>query len=826
LYSPSEEASRARLGNVLLYDASGTQSEIAIGNKKSYGAAVIPSYRIDQADLILSLEADFLGTWLSPELYTKQFSSRRTPDKKVMNRLVVAEAMMSLTGANADSRLAIAAGSATTLAYGLAALLLPSSSLAGDGNVRKAVQDYSPAVVAKVTGLKEAQVIALAEELKAFKGRSLVLGGSVSSRSDKAGSLQIAVNLLNTLLGNEGKTVSTKAAHKKNADFAEPAQFEQIVNDILSGKIETVVVDRANPVYDLPGSQIGAALKKAKKVIFIGDHLNDTAEFATHVIAQSHYLESWSDAESLGAYGITQPLIRQLFDTLPALEIYGQLVGVNDSAYDQIKRAAALRGNFDKLLSQGFTITDAQGVGAARAFRSAALLEINPPKDAIKGYALNLIQSVGLGEGAGANISFRHELPDPITKITWDNILIISPADAKNIGLKTQDLVRVQSGKSSLELPVFVQPGVRKGSMALAIGFGQKGLGKVAEGVGKNAFILAPYVNGQLVTSGISVTIEKIGKYDMLASTQRHYEFSVERGLARQVSLDTLEKALAQGVSKEQREKMLHPHEEKPHDGKAIGLYEKHRYDGLRWNMNIDLNKCTGCSACVVACYSENNIPAVGKSEINRGREMSWLRIDRYYFYEDEKAEQSDVDYVDPEVFFQPVMCQHCENAPCENVCPVGATGHSDDGLNYMTYNRCIGTRYCSNNCPYKVRRYNWFENWEGKLRDPQQYALNPDVTVRSRGVIEKCSFCQQRIAEKRQEAKVQDRPLRDGEIKTACQESCPADAIVFGNINSADTAVVKANNDPRKYAILAQINVEPAVKYMVRVKNRPRGQG
>lgn len=823
-FSPAEQAARARLGKTVVYDPTGTLSEIVAGNRASLGSAAVPAYRFDEADLIFSIEADFLGTWLAPDLYTKQFSSRRDPAGK-MNRLVVAEAAMSLTGSNADKRLAISAGSHTSLALGLANLLLPGSALAGDGAVRAAVQAHTPAVVAKVTGLAEKQIIDLAEELKANKGKSLVVGGGVNSRTSVPGELQIAVNLLNAILGNEGKTVSTKAALKANSDLSEASAIDALINDMKAGKVETLVIDRANPVYEMPvASGFTDALKKVKNVVFIGYHLNDTAMLSTHVLPVSHYLEAWSDALSHGSYGIVQPVIRQLFDTLPVLEIFGRLTGDNTSAYEQVKKshAANAKGQaWAKTLSTGYAVVEQAGAGAARGFKSAALKDVKAPVEAQAGYRLNLIESVGLGDGTGGNISFRHELPDPVTKITWENVLLLSPADAKTMSVKTQDLLRVTVGKVVLEIPAFVQPGMRRGSLALAIGYGQSYIGKVGAGKGQNAYALAGYAAGQVASSGIAVTLEKIGKYDMLASTQRHYEFAVIRGLARQVDLKTFEKAI-----REKKPELMHEHEEKPHGGKAKGLYPKHNYEeGYRWNLNIDLNKCTGCSACVMACYSENNIPAVGKSEINRGREMSWLRIDRYYIYENEAAEKADADMVEPDVFFQPVMCQHCENAPCENVCPVGATGHSQDGLNYMSYNRCIGTRYCSNNCPYKVRRYNWFENWEDKLRDPQQYALNPDVTVRSRGVIEKCSFCQQRISEKRQLSKVEGRAVRDGEIQTACQQACPADAITFGNINSADTVISKANSNPRTYKILAQINVEPSVKYMVRVKNRPEAK-
>jgi Fe-S-cluster-containing dehydrogenase component/anaerobic selenocysteine-containing dehydrogenase len=826
-YSPAESEARARLAKstkakLVVYDNTGTVAEIIEGENKSYRTPIVPQYRFDKADLILSLEADFLGTWLSPEIFTKQFVSRRTPDSKIMNRLVVAETMMSVTGANADTRLAINAGSHVSLALGLANVLLPGSNKAGDGAVKAAVSAYTPAVVAAATGLKPEQIISLANELKAKKGKSLVVGGGPNARTEVAGQLQVAVNLLNSILGNDGTTVLSRAMNKKKSDLSTGADIHALIKDMNDGKVETLVLDRCNPVLEFPASAgFEAAAKKVKNIIYIGSHVNDSAQISTIILPVSHYLESWSDGESYGVYSIVQPVIRSLFDTRPVLDIYSQLSGSKEDAYALVKNSAKayVRGNFtqtwDLTLSAGYVAFDA-GVNSspARNFSGAALAGFKAPKEAPKGFTLNIIQTVQMGDGSGANISFRQELPDPINKITWDNVANIAPADAKTMKISSGDMVKIKSGAAEIVLPAFVQPGMRKGNVAIALGYGHTKIGAVGAEVGQNALKLAGYANGNFVTSGLAVSLEKTGDCYKLANTQQHHELGVKRGLVRIATLDQFSQNPLAG----------HEHEEKM-PGK--GLYKKHTYEPNRWNLNIDLNKCTGCSACVVACYSENNIPAVGRDEVRIGREMSWLRIDRYYSYQTEAAEKEDADMINPDVFFQPLMCQHCENAPCENVCPVGATGHSTDGLNYMTYNRCIGTRYCANNCPYKVRRYNWFENWENKLKDPQQYALNPDVTVRSRGVIEKCSFCQQRISEKRQAAKVEGRPLKDGEIRTACQQSCPADAITFGNINDQSSQIYKkVKEDKRSYKILAQINVEPAVSYMVRIRNRSEKKG
>lgn len=813
-YSPSETAAResflkASGARSVVYDPLGVQNDILEGERKSFGKAVIPNYRFDRADFILSLEADFLGTWLSPEVFTKQFSSRRTPDKN-MNRLVVAESMMSVTGANADTRLPVSAGTTAVLGLAVARQLLPGSSLAGNNSLRKFLSEYTAEKAAAMTGLKADEIVSLAGEMKKYRGRSLVVGGGVSGRSMQNGELQIIANLLNTLLGNDGKTVLNRAVYREGSDISSASTVADLIADMKNGEISTLIIDRANPVYELANAGFASALEKVENVVYMGYHLNDTAVKADYVLPVSHYLEDWSDALSYGTYSISQPVFRTLFDTRSAGEIW---LNLNNSTgfLSLVKKTSAnyINGGkkaFDRVLSNGYIqVEPVPKSTAARRFSTSAVTGLNVPVKKTSGFRMNLYTKVGILDGSGANIAFRQEMPDPVTKVTWENYLAISPADAREKELETGDVVEITSGKNKLQLPVFIQPGMQKGSVAAAIGYGQQNIGKVAAGIGQNVYKLALYREGAFQFSGIPVDIKPVSEHIKLASTQRHHELGVERGLVRTATLAEFMKDKKAGNHY--------------HIPPGDGLYTPYDYDGNRWNISIDLNKCTGCSACVVSCYSENNIPAVGKDEVNVGREMSWLRIDRYYAYASDKEAETDKDMLKPVVLFQPLMCQHCENAPCENVCPVGATGHSNDGLNYMTYNRCIGTRYCANNCPYKVRRFNWFENWEDKIRDPQQFALNPDVTVRSRGVIEKCSFCQQRISEARQTATVEHRDLKDGEIKTACQQSCPADAIVFGDVNLKDSQVNRLNADSRSYKILAQVNVNPAVNYMVKIR-------
>jgi molybdopterin-containing oxidoreductase family iron-sulfur binding subunit len=451
--------------------------------------------------------------------------------------------------------------------------------------------------------------------------------------------------------------------------------------------------------------------------------------------------------------------------------------------------------------------------------------------DKSKGLTLALYETVALGDGSNANNATLQELPDPISKVTWDNFIGISPALAEKEGIKSNDVITVKLADKSITLPALIQPGLQMNTLAVAVGYGRTKSGKVGNGIGKNAFELASVVENKLVYAGLSVSgIEKVGKTYKLATTQDHHMMnptstpgqSAKGGLYKPYDKD---RPLIQTTSYEDFVK--NPESGKAPsefpvlqiDGKDVdakGMNSGHKYNGYRWGMTVDLTLCTGCSACVTACQIENNIPVVGRDEVRVGREMHWIRIDRYYIGDASKPETL-------EIAHQPVMCQHCENAPCETVCPVAATVHGSEGTNDMVYNRCVGTRYCSNNCPYKVRRFNWMLHWKDKdpQREPRHLALNPEVTVRTRGVMEKCTFCSSRIAEKKIKAKNEGRTLKDGELKTACQETCPADAISFGNTNDPEAQVTKNRNDKRAYKILDFLNVLPQVSYMTRVRNK-----
>ena len=815
-YSPSETQvrvnfSRKYSARVITYDPVGTQNEVLSGQKRSYGVGSIPYYRFDEADLILSIEADFLGTWLSSEVYSRQFSSRRNPDKN-MNRLVSVESMMSVTGANSDRRIAIKAGSHLVFVMGLARQILPHTIYSGRSDFQSLLEEYTPSLVSQVCGIEARSIKSLADELLAHKGRCLVVAGSGNALQEEKGALHYSGNLLNAMLQNQSNTIITQTPLKDKDDLSSHRDIRNLLNDMSKNKVKTLIIDRANPMYDFPQiSGFKEALKKVENVIVIASHKSETVKEAHYVLPVSHFMESWGDGYAYGTYNIVQPVIRPLFDTRSAGDIWLLLQNRPVNFYQFIKDSVSKRflaGTWEEALSAGYSQKIRPPArGLSRNFKTAYLFKIiiqekYPRKD----FSLNLYENLHIKDGSGGNISFRQELPDPITKVTWGNFLAVSPEDAYKYNWKTGDNLLVTMEKNRVELPIFVQPGLAQGSVALAFGYGHTALGRVAKGVGFNAWELASFNELGIRHSGIHVELKKIPGRSRIATTQKHHSIPgpEKRGIANITELSEYIKDKKAGHTEFNQ---LEPGTAKL-PGK--GLYPEYEYKSYRWGMNIDLSKCTGCSACVVSCYSENNIPAVGKKEVLVGREMSWIRIDRYYRG----------DLTNPDVIFQPVMCQHCENAPCENVCPVAATSHSPEGLNDMSYNRCIGTRYCLNNCPYKVRRFNWFENWENKIRDPLQYSLNPDVTVRSRGVIEKCSFCVQRISEKRQQAKLENRKIKDQELKTACQQGCPTKAISFGNINDEKSEVSQKQKEDRSYRVLLHTNVKPSVTYMTKIKN------
>ena len=632
--------------------------------------------------------------------------------------------------------------------------------------------------------------------------------------------IQLTVNAINQLLNNYGQTIDLNIpVFVKKCDDNELNRF---VNDLNTEKIKGLILYNVNPVYDFADPNIIIeGIKKTNFSVAISQTLDETAAIVDYVCPDSHYLESWNDAEPKeGYYSLAQPAIQKIFDTRQFQESLLRWSGSEESYYDFIRKyweeniypEFSKSENFDqfwtKSLQEGVTEHEKYKTKTQPKFISSSIAKISPsvviPSD---DFEIILYDKISIGNGQHSNNPWLQELPDPISKICWDNYLSVSPSDAKNIGLEFGDVVIING---NLEAPVFVQPGQAVGTFSLALGYGRLKAGRAGNNVGVNAYPLVNN-NGANFERWNAVSIKKTGKKHLLAQTQTHHSME-GREIIKELSLN--EYSSNHDLPKDDQHTKDHANNNT--------LYKEFKYDGHHWAMAIDLNSCTGCSNCVLSCQAENNIPIVGKEEVSRVHEMHWLRIDRYYTGDENNLK----------VVFQQMMYQHCYNAPVEKVIPGLATTHSSEGLNQMTYNRCVGTRYCANNCPYKVRRFNWFDytnvdTMKDNLHDPlgmtsdlKRMVLNPDVTVRAKGVIEKCSFCSQRIQEKKLLAKLENRPLDDGEIVPACAQSCPANAIVFGDLNDRASEVAQLFKTNRKYRVLEEIHTEPSIGYLTKIRN------
>jgi MoCo/4Fe-4S cofactor protein with predicted Tat translocation signal len=795
-------------------------SGILQANQASFGKAVLPHYHFDRADIIVSFGADFLGTWISPIEFNRQYVVNRNMaslKNKKMSRHVQFEAGMSMTGSNADVRVALKPSE-----EGIALLNL-YAALGGAAAPKKLENAKAQTALTLV-----------AKELLAARGRAVVVSGS----NDVA--TQTIVNSINTLLGSYGATIDINSpSYQFRGNDADLVSF---ANDLKANAIGAVFFLDSNPVYSSAlGKDIAEGLKKVPLTVSFAERADETAALCTVIAPVPHYLEKWGDYNPVaGYYTVVQPTINPVHNTRQAEQ---SLLIWSDNAiknyYQYVKNnweATILPGaglTWKQLLQKGVVNAAAAGpvATAAPAAASAPVNAGNAAQAILAASAalakggeteLSLYESVAIRDGRYANNAWLQELPDPVSKVTWDNYVAINPKYADKLGIAEFDLVEVKSGNYSVVLPALYQPGQANGTVSIAVGYGRKGVGKVAEELGKNVYPFQTFANGALQTAvGVSVKAAG-GKYE-LAQTQTHHSYE-GRDIVRETTFAKYAQDPHSGTGK--------------HEGnhKDYDLWPEHKQQGHSWVMAIDLNACTGCGACVVACNVENNIPVVGRDEVRRRREMHWMRIDRYYSFQDkgnnyteeseigELAEHSDLEEVT--VINQPMLCQHCDHAPCETVCPVIATMHSSDGLNHMAYNRCVGTRYCANNCPYKVRRFNWFNYWNDSRFDNYmnneftQLVLNPDVTTRSRGVMEKCTMCIQRIQGGRLQAKIEKRPLRDLEIQTACQQTCPTNAIIFGDKNDPNSAVSKALGNERTYYVLEEINTQPGVGYQTKVRN------
>jgi len=779
----------------VMYDAV-SASALRTASAQAFGRAVIPHYAFDRARVIVSLDADFLATWLSPVEFARQYARGRTPDKPASLH-VQFEPGMSVTGSNADRRITVTPSALGAVAVGLLSRIAKRANerdlgAAGDDPVDAAVLD------------------SVAEELWKHRGESLVVAGC----NDVA--TQLVVHAINQLLGNIGKTVDIdRPSLQRQGD---DAQMAELVAQMQRGEIHAVILHGVNPGYDYgDGDGFVKALSKVALSVSTADRVDETSAAVHAVCPDHHFLESWGDAEPVaGHLSLTQPTIAPLFNTRAVAETLLRWIDDGSDAYGHLrgywksqilprqKELAEFDAFWDHTLERGVLDLGAPAAAAPAAsngdWRTAAQALREDRKATAGGddrFEVALYESVPMRDGSNANNPWLLELPDPITKVSWDNLALIAPATASKLGLRDGDVVSLAAANGTIELPVFTQPGQHGRAISVAVGYGRRTVGKAGNGVGANAFSLAPMVRGARRMWAGGVALTRTGRRTKLAEAQRH--FSME---GRPIVLETTREELA----KHEREH----HEELPN------LWNERLQGEKSWGMTIDLDKCTGCSACVVACQAENNVPVVGKDQVQRQRIMHWIRIDRYYSGSEEN----------PQSLHQPMMCQHCGHAPCETVCPVLATTTSSEGLNQQVYNRCIGTRYCANNCPYKVRRFNWYNytqnpRFDYNMTNPVgRLVLNPDVTVRSRGVMEKCSLCVQRIHVAKNAAVKRGSPIQDGEIKTACQQVCPTDAIVFGDLNDPKSHIAQHMRGERTYRVLEDLGTRPNVAYLKKVRH------
>ncbi len=784
------------------------QEEIRKASELSFGRASVPKYRYDQAQMIVSIDGDFLGTHLNPMESTKLFLAGRDPEKK-MSRLVSFQSVPSLTSLNADDNYPIKPSQQLPLVLGLIyeiAVTQGHGSLSG--NMKSLASKYSK--IYNEIGMSHEDFSRVAKELWANAGTSIVVAGGLQTKTKDSVSLQIAVNYLNDLLNNNGSTIQW--AHGLLTYEGQDSDLTTLIDKMKKGEVKTLIINELNPVYNLPKSaEFKEALSKVELVVSTNNWMDETTIYADLVAPAGHAMENWGDNEfEPGLVTIQQPTIRPLHNTrsfgdslIAWSKGLGKPVSSEENYFDYLKstwmsKVGNEQGWYD-LLQKGYQGETFAGVERTLGFNPTALEQVKVTVETSP-IELSLYSKVGLHDGTMANVSWLQELPDPVSKIVWDNYLIISPVLADEKGLRDGSMVEVKTAHHTMKLPVYIAPGQAPGAVSVAIGYGRKEGGELQKGVGFNVQDFIQVDRGLYEHSGFPVEIKKTGETYDLAQTQGHHSME-----GRQLAVETTEKHY-----KDQGNVGLHKH-------KIFSIWNGHKYDGHKWAMTMDLNSCTGCAACVISCQSENNIPVVGKKYVLGGREMHWIRIDRYYSGDEKKS----VDAI-----FQPVTCQHCENAPCETVCPVLATVHSDEGLNDMVYNRCVGTRYCSNNCPYKVRRFNWFYYDGHHRKEPLHMALNPDVTVRTRGVMEKCTFCVQRIKEGKNIAKDENRPLKDGDIKPACQEVCPTDCITFGDLNDPNSKVAQLYEQKRSYALLEEFNAAPRIRYQAKIRNTHRHLG
>jgi len=845
--SPSTNAAIGKLAEkynakVVSYDTQSSSGSLK-ANQATFGLRAIPSMDFSKAKTIVSFGADFLGSYPNSTLYSKQFASTRklSDTKKDMSRLYCFESNLSITGANADYRNPIKPSQSGLYVANLYNLLASKAGIA-KLNVSSIADD--------------AVLVKAANDLWLSQGASLVVSGSNDPN------VQIIVNAINNLLGSYGSTLDFNAHNKMRMGSDE--EFEAFVKDVERGA--GVIFYNCNPVYEtVAGDRIAKALPNAKFSLSTSDRVDETSSLVKFVAPDHHFLESWNDFELYaGKFSLSQPTISNIFNTRQAQDSFLVWSGIEDSFYNSIRSwwestlyplAGDSYYNFDafwdKCLHDGvFELqTEESTLEIILDDLSSAFASVNRTySDSGSELELELYYKNSIGDGKQGNNPWLHEMPDPVTKACWDNYITVSPKQADEWGIELGDmetqLADLTVGGQTVTLPVMPQPGQKYGTIGVALGYGRSSAGKVGNGIGANMYPFVSYKDGAYhlsVTSGVTVT-PKEERYKV-AQTQTSQTYMGRETVVQETTLKSYQDDPQAGRNFPKiatAEGFKQPY--------AVSLWKGHEYANHHWGLTVDLNSCTGCGACTIACQTENNIPVVGKQEVLNRREMHWIRIDRYYSHNEDVDNMSGISKLramekaseNPEVTFQPMMCQQCNNAPCETVCPVAATTHSSEGLNQMTYNRCIGTRYCANNCPYKVRRFNWFkyhdnDQFDSNLamnNDLGKMVLNPDVTVRARGVMEKCTFCVQRIQSGKLEAKKEGRRPVDGEITTACASACPSEALIFGDMKDPESRISKTLKlksmdkgveamEPRAYHVLEEIRVMPNVWYLTKVRNK-----
>jgi molybdopterin-containing oxidoreductase family iron-sulfur binding subunit len=773
-------------------------------NETTFGLRALPSYHFDKANTIVSFGADFIGNWLNND-YSTDYVAGRNPKNGKMSKHYQIESNLSLTGSNADKRIAIKPSEQKALISEL------YNSLVND------------------TSSKDKRLHEMVEKLKNNKGKSIVVCDSNDVNT------QIIINNINSILGNYKNTIAIqKPSYYRQGDTR---KVENLILQMQSSKIGALITYKVNPSYTLPNAKdFNQALSKVDVTISTSIYNDETAILMDYACPEHHNLESWGDLNpSYNVFTLMQPTIAPLFDTRQFEETL--LTWVNDKDYHSyLSNFWRNRGvNWENSVHDGYFdySQPKPKVLTITKLNKDVLRYIKPGK----GIELVIYEKIGMGDGTQANNPWLQEFPDPISRACWDNYLTISASTARDLGIKNWNvsngalngsMVNLKAKDISIKnVPVLIQPGQAGNTLGIAVGYGRTKSGKAANNVGVNAYPL-------LATKEVSIELVDDQEHEF-ASIQLHHTM-MGRDMVKETTLSDYVKDPSSG-----NDRVTYPTFKGDLPADKLSLYDEHDLKtGHFWNLSIDLTSCTGCGECVISCQAENNIPVVGKEEMRKSRDMHWMRIDRYYSSEmtKNKAKEEDVSTIqmykemeepseNPEVVFQPVMCQHCNNAPCENVCPVAATTHSNEGLNQMTYNRCVGTRYCANNCPYKVRRFNWFqysenEKFDFNMNDDYgKMVLNPDVVVRSRGVIEKCSMCIQKIQEIKLTAKNEGRPILDEEAQTVCASSCSTNAIVFGDANNSKSEISKLKKDERAYDLLDHLNVNPSVFYQTKVRNK-----